>query len=708
MSPKKLLVLAGALLVLVAILAACAPKPDATTATSEPQPVEEGVPFASVPFFALWSGSAHADAEAEAFVHWNEDDPAVVPADCARCHAPAGFQDFVGADGTPAGTVEADVPAPAGVIGCTTCHNDATRNLSSVTFPSGVTIAGLGPEARCMECHQGRASKVSVDTAVADLPLDTPSADLRFTNIHYFAAAATLYGSEVHGGYEYEGNTYDAKHDHVTGVDTCVACHNSHTLEIKLTTCQMCHQDVNAVEDLKNVREPSSAVDYDGDGNVTEGMFFEIEGLQEALYGAIQSYGSEIAGAPIVYSADAYPYFFADANANGAVDEGEGNFASWTPRLLKAAYNYQLSVKDPGSFAHGNKYIVQLLFDSIADLNTKLSNPVDMSKMNRDDAGHFAGNTEPFRHWDGEEDGGVVPYTCVRCHTATGLPMFLENGGNTIAQPASNGFQCSTCHDEANWPNRYAVNEVTMPSGTKVTFGEGADSNLCVECHQGRSSGPTLAKSINGKDPNTIDEKLRFSNVHYFAAGATLFGDLAKGMYQFADKTYAGQSMHPKSMGGTLNFCLACHDQHSLEVKAETCATCHAGVDDVRAIRVPTDTVDYDGDGDVTESLSQEVAGMADALYAALQAKAVEAGYPIVYSSSAYPYFFADANGNGAIDEGEGSYATYTPNILIGAYNYQYFQKDPGAFAHNGKYVMQVLFDTIEALGGDVTAMTRP
>lgn len=161
-------------------------------------------------------------------------------------------------------------------------------------------------------------------------------------------------------------------------------------------------------------------------------------------------------------------------------------------------------------------------------------------------------------------------------------------------------------------------------------------------------------------------------------------------------------------MGGTLNFCLACHDQHSLEVKAETCATCHAGVDDVRAIRVPTDTVDYDGDGDVTESLSQEVAGMADALYAALQAKAVEAGYPIVYSSSAYPYFFADANGNGAIDEGEGSYATYTPNILIGAYNYQYFQKDPGAFAHNGKYVMQVLFDTIEALGGDVTAMTRP
>ncbi len=42
-----------------------------------------------------------------------------------------------------------------------------------------------------------------------------------------------------------------------------------------------------------------------------------------------------------------------------------------------------------------------------------------MTAMHRDDAGHFAGNTEPFRHWDAE--GGVVPNTCVKCHTATGL-----------------------------------------------------------------------------------------------------------------------------------------------------------------------------------------------------------------------------------------------------------------------------------------------
>ena len=50
----------------------------------------------------------------------------------------------------------------------------------------------------------------------------------------------------------------------------------------------------------------------------------------------------------------------------------------------------------------------------------------------------------------------------------------------------------------------------------------------------------------------------------------------------------------------------------------------------------------------------------------------------------------------------------WTPNLLEAAYNYQYVQKDPGAFAHNGKYILQVLYDSIKAVGGDVKAYTRP
>ena len=35
-----------------------------------------------------------------------------------------------------------------------------------------------------------------------------------------------------------------------------------------------------------------------------------------------------------------------------------------------------------------------------------------------------------------------------------------------------------------------------MPSGKVVTFGEGADSNLCIECHQGRASKKTMDDKI--------------------------------------------------------------------------------------------------------------------------------------------------------------------------------------------------------------------
>ena len=64
------------------------------------------------------------------------------------------------------------------------------------------------------------------------------------------------------------------------------------------------------------------------------------------------------------------------------------------------------------------------------------------------------------------------------------------------------------------------------------------------------------------------------------------------------------------------------------------------------------------------------------------------------------------------LDEDEATndnrYATWTPTLLRAAYNYQYFQKDPGDYAHNPYYAMQVLYDSIEAAGGDVSNFVRP
>lgn len=691
MSIKKLLILLGTLIVVAVVIAACgssetpAPAPtEAPPAEPTAEPVME--PEVVVPYLTAWEGSAHNATDTEPFRHWDGDDPAEVPTSCAKCHSTQGYEDFLGADGSAAGVVDAAVPAKD-VFGiqCVACHNPVTLTKTEVTFPSGVTVAA-GDDSRCMECHQGRESKVSVDEFIAQFgenvdpdavpaPVNVDGRDvsLGFRNIHYYPAAATLYGGVAMGGYQYDGKLYDGKFRHVEGIDSCTGCHDPHTLQVKVEVCAGCHEGVATVEDLKNVRMVSSASDYDGDGDTTEGVYYEIEGLQEQLYAAIQAYAAGTAGAEITYDSASYPYWF---------DAAGENYANWTPRLLKAAYNYQMAYKDPGKFAHGGKYAIQLLYDSIEDLGG------DVSGLAREDAGHFAGDTEAFRHWDAD---GEVPGSCARCHSDTGLPQFIKEGAN-ISNEIANGFLCSTCHDEANWPNRYEVASVTFPSGATVSFGGqdadgnyvANDGNLCLLCHQGRESKVSVDRAI-------ASGNFGFRNIHYFAAGATLFGADAQGAYMYDGKEYAGYfEAHP------LNKCQDCHDVHALAPVAEKCAACH-GDSTFEEIRI--NAPDYDGDGDTTEGVKAELDALAEALYAEIQTYTEAQGTKAVYNPNAYPYWF---------DEAGERFAAFDAKSLKAAYNYQYYQKDPGAFVHNGKFVAQFLIDSIADLGGSVSGYVRP
>lgn len=715
----KRIILLLSLVVALALVAVQFGNQLGTAIAQEPEPELE------VPFLEDWMSSGHADAEAEAFTHWDEDDPQVVAEACARCHSTPGYRDYIGADGSEPGVMD-EAPPVGTTVECVACHNEVTLTMDSVVMPSGVEITGLGREARCMVCHQGRHSTVSVNAALEEVGVDedTVSEDLGFLNIHYYAAAATKYGTVAKGGYEYEGKSYDANFAHVAAFDTCVECHNVHTLEVKVEACSECHTGVTAVEDLKDNRMAGSMVDYDGDGDVEEGIFYELQGLQEILYAAMQDYAANVAGTAIVYDSASYPYFFIDTNEDGERGEDEADgYNAWTPRLLKAAYNYQVSVKDPGDFAHGGKYIIQLLYDSIEDLDSAL-----VADLQRIDAGHFAGSEEAFRHWD---EDGEVPGSCAKCHSATGLPEFLMEGVS-VSEPLANGFQCATCHDDLTAFTRYAVDEVEFPSGAVISFGEGVDANLCLLCHQGRESKYSIDALLVGLDAetvaelstkelleavteatemlddDTVAENLRFLNIHYFAAGATRFGTEAKGAYEYDGKEYVGLFEHVPGYVA----CTDCHNAHGLQVKVEECSMCHTGVEseeDLTSIRLTT--TDYDGDGDTTEGIAGEVATLREALYAVMQeyAAGVEGAEAVVYDSHSYPYFFIDANANGERDEDEGDgYNTWTPRLLRAAYNYQYATKDPGGFAHNGKYVIQVLYDSLEDIGADVSGLVRP
>jgi hypothetical protein len=323
---------------------------------------------------AQWLSAPHGDRSSLSFTYWNEGGE--VPLACAACHSEPGFIDFLGADGSMAGVVDhpAAINSP---IGCASCHTAAAHALDAVTFPSGITVSGLGSSAVCTVCHAGRQSGAAVTAATADMDLDTVSPDLGFINIHYSVAAAVMHGSNVQGGFQYPGKSYAGRFAHVPGADTCVACHEPHTTEVATDGCLSCHREGS---DLRAIRMRHS--DFDGDGNTAGGIHSEIVGLHAQLYDAIRLYAAEVTDRPIAYAPSRFPYFFVDTDADGEIGPDEADrYDSWTPRLLQAAYNYQVVKKDPGGFVHNPAYLMQLLHDSLESLSERIA--IDTSGLHR-------------------------------------------------------------------------------------------------------------------------------------------------------------------------------------------------------------------------------------------------------------------------------------------------------------------------------------
>ncbi len=778
----------------------------------------ESTPGTAEAMRTAWLGSAHADLASEPFAHWNDDSPAVVPTACAKCHSGLGYRDFLGVlanpDATPPETAPssnlndpapspgqgqvASGPWPVGTpVNCDTCHNSVTQSLSEVTFPSGLTVTGLGDESRCMLCHQGRESTVSVEKRIADAyaaatnPItsdDTVTSSLDFLNVHYFAAAGSLYGREAQVAYEYPDPalsslpadpvtglsarmSYDRKFAHVASKDVCFECHDQHSLKVRVTECAGCHINRNgdpivitapttsaeyeaAIDNLHDVRMAGTINDFDADGDTTEGVYHELTGLRDVLYGAMRAYartpktdatGAAVPATPIAYSPTTYPYFFVDGDDDGVVDPGETTrYNAWTARLLRATYDYQYAQKDPGAFAHNAKYLIEILYDAIGDINS-VEAVAGFANLVRNDSGHFDTSAEAYRHWDEDTDHLVDP-SCARCHSPEGF-LFRATYGidQTIPATLSSGMTCETCHATgANFspidgtPERRYMASVTFPYASTATSAEIAavtimngaegtddqdDSYLCMTCHQGRES--TLRVDAFNPSPVTTFT-LSFRNVHYLPAGATLYGKRAAVAYQYAGKsyaapwnhgtTYSGEYPQPANRRARCGFCHMQNGSHSFEPLVTTaCIDCHGTVtiDTITPAFRPED----DWDDDPATKPKAEVAVFAARLYAAIQAycaaaadsdpPATGASYT-AYLGTSYPYWFKDTNKNGVVDAGEPSAMRFDSASLRAAFNYQFYQKEPGAWAHNNPYIVQVLYDSIEDLGGDLNGLTRP
>jgi len=323
---------------------------------------------------ADWFRSAHADAAAEAFRHWDEDEE-IRPA-CATCHSGEGFRAFHGLDGSEPGVVEGPIDT-GGVVDCGTCHHAGLAQITEVAFPSGLVHPVQGVEASCMTCHQGRTAGINVREATGGFDIDTPNPELRFINPHYATAAATWLGGYGNAGYQYDGRDYSGRFFHAKPVSSCNSCHEPHTLEVAFEPCLTCHQ-ANAPDEIRIARQS-----YDGSGNTSVGIRSDIHTNAALLIDMIRSYATEVAGVPMVYDGTSYPYFFTDANGDGVVDVADGGavaYNAWTPRSLRTAFNWKLVTADPGNYAHNPHYALELLYDSIEDLSESLGQ--DMAVFN--------------------------------------------------------------------------------------------------------------------------------------------------------------------------------------------------------------------------------------------------------------------------------------------------------------------------------------
>jgi hypothetical protein len=313
-----------------------------------------------------WARSGHANAHSESFAHWNDEGE--IPPVCATCHSGEGFRSLHGLDGSEPGLPQSPIPV-GGVVDCDTCHSPGLQSVTHVTLPSGQQHPVTGFEAACMTCHSGRAASVTVEKAVAERPGDVVDAGLRFINPHYATAAASLLGGTGALGYHYPGKSYEPRFVHARPVSTCLSCHEPHNLTVSQQTCLTCHE-TGASQDIRISRQS-----HDGSGNLEQGIAVDIAANRKRLFALMADYAREVVGTPIVFDAVRHPYFFADHNGDGLADQSDGApvaYASWTPRLLKAAYNWKFVGADAAIHVHNPHYALELLYDSAEDLSAAL------------------------------------------------------------------------------------------------------------------------------------------------------------------------------------------------------------------------------------------------------------------------------------------------------------------------------------------------
>jgi hypothetical protein len=354
---------------------------------------------------------------------------------------------------------------------------------------------------------------------------------------------------------------------------------------------------------------------------------------------------------------------------------------------------------------------------------------------------------------------GDATVTCLTCHE----PHKDQNGtGKNVRIPVKLSYNSRFVEPDP------VTNIPKNPRGGINKFMDGTDfkdmnkkdlplgnGQLCLFCHQGRESGLTVYKAIIAARPATPDPKdfpytnpndvirasgVSFVNPHYLDSGSLLW---SRNAWEYIFNQGTQSQSQTYSEGITRHQeknCMGCHMSkqpseafdkneeggHTWKPQLETCKECHVQVPEITKfsdIR-PFTPVDYDGDG-VFGTVFEEIGtitprdapalgstgtGLFGQLVGALEANTrpnpdptqPPIPDPIFYNPDSYPYFF---NATG------GTFNAWTTNTLSAAFNLSWaFKSGACVYYHNSKYVVQILDDSLQALGAllPAVAANRP
>jgi mono/diheme cytochrome c family protein len=257
--------------------------------------------------------------------------------------------------------------------------------------------------------------------------------------------------------------------------------------------------------------------------------------------------------------------------------------------------------------------------------------------------------------------------SCARCHTNEGFIEFMETGAVQDTVPLPTRISCTSCHsDHDTWDFEndgpdYALRS-TEPIKLIVDDSYHIDyantSNLCVNCHQPRSSGPeddgsgTFEITSSHWGPHHGPQSTLLEGIQ----GAQISGSMSYPAPQSA--THRSESS-----------CVACHmakttdgfdGSHTFWPSDNACIVCHTN-------GVPTEVAGLAGDLVTLEGLLENVVSQ-------------------------------DGTVVGIVHDGHPQEGTFTLLEAQAAWNYLFIMEDRSEGVHNPAYAKALIRNSVEAL----------